>query len=86
MKVGNKLLRKLGYVPYAEVENMRDAWKTARDQVDHDSKLCADLVIECQNQSKIVDDLTTENEKLRQTIDNLRNALAEIRIRIDDEL
>lgn len=86
MKVGNKLLRKLGYVPYSEVENLRDAWKTARDQADHNSKLCADLVIECQDQSKIIDELTTENDKLRQTVDNLRNALTEIRIRADDEL
>jgi len=58
MKIGNKLMRKLGYVPYAEYE-------IVKKQGDKDSELCASLVEECQLQATTIDQLTEEREQLK---------------------
>jgi len=77
MKLGNKLMRKLGYVPYAEYE-------IVKKQGDKDSELCASLVLECQNQGSIIDKQTDEITKLKDHIDKLVGEVGDLDLRLSN--
>lgn len=76
MKLPRKLQNLLGLVPmsdYNELAETKDrisnARHTAEEQADHNAKLCADLVEECNSQGKIIDELTDENAGLKEMVD-----------------
>ena len=81
----DKILHKLHLVRESEhrkaVDSLTAAYRTARDQSNHDSELAAALVDEAQNQGKIIDDLSDENARLRKQIegeDKLRDEIADL--------
>ena len=69
MKIGNKLMRELGFVPYSYYE-------AALEQMEKDSTLCAELVDQCQSQAMTIDQLSDENNELREENRELEEKLS----------
>lgn len=85
MKLPRKLQDLLGLVPmsdYNELTELKDriinARHTAEEQAINNSKLCADLVEECNSQGKIIDELTDENAKLKEHLSKLADDYAKL--------
>lgn len=48
--------------------------KEYKTMADHNAKLCADLVEECNSQGKIIDELSDENDRLKEQIQSYLGA------------
>jgi uncharacterized membrane-anchored protein YhcB (DUF1043 family) len=68
-KVTDRLLERLHLVRWSD-------YKAIRDMAKNDSKLCADLVGECNSQSKIIDELSDENARLKEQLAKASEDLA----------
>lgn len=69
------------------IDSLTAAYRTAKEQSNHDSELAAALVDEAQNQGKIIDELSDENAKLRKQIegeDKLRDEIADLNNQLRD--
>ena len=70
-KVTDRLLERLHLVRWSD-------YKAIRDVAKNDSKLCADLVGECNSQGRIIDELSDENAKLKTENDKLNSQLTKM--------
>lgn len=60
--------------------------KNYKMMADHNAKLCADLVEECNSQGKIIDELTEENARLKEQIQSSLEAYRNAEQRHLDEV
>ena len=57
--------------------------KEYKTMADHNAKLCADLVEECNSQGKIIDELSDENARLKQKLTSLADEYTNLEEKLD---